>query len=55
MLASKGGASRERLEKDLEESLQRRQTDYLDIYMIHWPDASVPMDDPMGALSDFLR
>ncbi len=55
ILASKGGASREKLEKDLEESLQRLQTDYLDIYMIHWPDASVPMDDPMGALSDFQR
>ncbi len=31
-------------------SLSRLQTDYLDIYFIHWPDPKVPLSDALGAL-----
>ena len=31
-------------------SLSRLQTDYLDIYLIHWPDPKVPLSDALGAL-----
>ncbi len=48
-------SSREALTKGLEESLQRLQTDYLDAYLIHWPDESRPMSEPMSAFADFQR
>ena len=48
-------SSRESLEKSLNESLTRLQTDYLDLFLIHWPDESRPMSEPMEAFADFQR
>ena len=33
-----------------EASLQRLQTDYVDIYMIHWPDDEIAIDESMAEL-----
>ncbi len=33
-----------------ENSLSRLGTDYIDLYQIHWPNDSVPIDETMGAL-----
>ena len=48
-------SSRESLEKSLNESLTRLQTDYLDLFLIHWPDESRPMSVPMEAFTDFQK
>ncbi|MDP6716582.1 MAG: aldo/keto reductase, partial [SAR202 cluster bacterium] len=46
-------SSKEHLTNGLEESLQNLQTDYLDLYLIHWPDESRPYSEPMQAFADF--
>ncbi|MGM0497616.1 MAG: aldo/keto reductase [Bacteroidota bacterium] len=38
-------SSKERIEKEIEDSLKRLDTDYIDVYMIHWPDHSVPFEE----------
>ena len=38
-------SSRDRIRKEVEDSLRRLRTDYIDIYQVHWPDLAVPIED----------
>ena len=38
------------IEKDLNNSLRRLGTDYIDLYQCHWPDPNIPLSETMGAL-----
>jgi aryl-alcohol dehydrogenase-like predicted oxidoreductase len=38
-------STRERILQELEDSLRRLQTDYIDIYQVHWPDPLVPIEE----------
>jgi aryl-alcohol dehydrogenase-like predicted oxidoreductase len=48
-------ATRQRILREVDESLRRLRTDYIDIYQVHWPDPLVPIEetaDAMRALYD---
>ena len=39
----------------IEKSLQNLNTDYVDVYMVHWPDVNTPLDETMRALDDIVK
>ena len=43
-------SSPQRIMQEIDDSLKRLQTDYIDIYQIHWPDQSVPFEETAQAL-----
>jgi len=47
---SPGYLSRDALQQACERSLQRLNTDYIDLYQIHWPSRGVPLAETMEAL-----
>ncbi len=40
-----------RIAAEFEDSLRRLQTDYIDIYQVHWPDPRVPFEETAAALA----
>jgi aryl-alcohol dehydrogenase-like predicted oxidoreductase len=44
-----------RLRRELDDSLRRLRTDYIDIYQIHWPDPLVPVEETASVMADFLK
>lgn len=47
--------TREFILKDLENSLKRLQTDYIDIYYLHWPDPLVPIEKTAEVLAEIHK
>jgi aryl-alcohol dehydrogenase-like predicted oxidoreductase len=48
-------ASKESIIKECEQSLQRLGTDYIDLYQIHWPDTTTPVEESMEAVSRLIE
>lgn len=42
----------ERLRQEFEDSLRRLDTDYVDLYQIHWPDTTLPVECAAEVLLD---
>jgi aryl-alcohol dehydrogenase-like predicted oxidoreductase len=43
-------ATRARIMQEVDESLRRLRTDYIDIYQVHWPDPLVPVEETAEAM-----
>ena len=49
------GLSASHILREVDRSLQRLQTDYIDLYIIHWPDKCVPLETTLAALDKIVR
>lgn len=43
------------IRRAIDQSLNRLGTDYVDLYYLHAPDRSVPLEDTLGTLADLVR
>jgi aryl-alcohol dehydrogenase-like predicted oxidoreductase len=44
-----------RIRKEIEDSLRRLRTDRIDVYQIHWPDSTVPIEETAEAMLELHR
>ena len=47
--------SADKIMRECEESLSNLKTDYIDVYLVHWPDPNVPMEETMDALNTLKK
>lgn len=52
---NEAGNSRRWIVREVENSLRRLGTDWIDLYQVHMQDNSVPIDETMRALDDLVR
>jgi aryl-alcohol dehydrogenase-like predicted oxidoreductase len=53
--ANERGNSRRWIVREVENSLRRLNTDWIDLYQIHRPDAGTDIEETLSALSDLVR
>ena len=49
------GSSRLHIAREVEHSLRRLQTDYIDVYLLHAFDATTPLEETVRTLDDLVR
>ena len=50
-----GGLSRYHIFNEVENSLRRLNTDFIDLYILHRPDYETPIEESLGALDDLVH
>ncbi|HEX9506638.1 MAG TPA: aldo/keto reductase [Acidimicrobiia bacterium] len=48
------GAGRHHLTRAVDASLRRLDTDWIDLYQVHWPDFTVPIEETLATLDDLV-
>lgn len=48
-------SSRNRMMASIEKSLANLRSDYVDVYLVHWPDVNTPFEDTMRALDELVQ
>lgn len=48
-------SSRERVHASIDKSLKNLGTDWVDVYLVHWPDRETPFEETMQALEEVVR
>ncbi len=49
------GLSRSLILRSVEDSLRRLETDYLDVYYMHWPDHDVRIEESLAAMDELVK
>jgi aryl-alcohol dehydrogenase-like predicted oxidoreductase len=49
------GLSRHHILGSVKDSLKRLNTDYIDLYQVHWPDQETPLEETLEALTQLIR
>ena len=52
---NQAGNSRRHIIQEVEASLNRLRTDYIDLYQIHWWDPQTPIEETLSALDDLIH
>lgn len=48
-------AGRESILKEVDDSLKRLGTDYIDLYQIHWPDTTTPIQETFETVAELIK
>ena len=48
-------STRNRIMKEVEDSLERLRTNYIDIYQVHWPDFDTPIEEAAQAMNELYQ
>ena len=51
---NRGGLSRRHIMAEIDRTLRRLQTDYVDVYFMHQPDPATPLEESLRALHDVV-
>ncbi len=52
---NQSGNSRQNIMNSAHDSLKRLDTDYIDLYLLHFPDKNTPIEESLRALDDLVR